>query len=62
MDKKGQRIVTSLFDFYKSNPDALPESTLKLYNKNNERVLIDFISGMTDRFAIEQYRKIFEFN
>ena len=53
---KAQEMLIRLFDFYTKHPERLPE----LYRKNMEtesveRCVCDFISGMTDRYAIEVY-------
>ena len=49
-----------LFEYYVKKPDEMP----KLYQGNIEsegveRCVCDFISGMTDRYAIELYETLF---
>ena len=31
----------------------------KINNKSKERVISDYIAGMTDRFALEEYKKLY---
>ena len=55
-----EEVIRGLFFFYKENLNKLP---LKLnlhndYPKSMNRIICDFISGMTDNYADEQYREI----
>lgn len=63
MTKKATRVVKELFNFYLENPECLPElwkENVDLEDKNRLAVLVvDFIAGMTDRYAFRQYDKIF---
>ncbi|HNX24269.1 MAG TPA: deoxyguanosinetriphosphate triphosphohydrolase [Spirochaetota bacterium] len=59
MSLKSQKVVNELFHIYTEHPDTLPER----YNEQIEnlgiiRTVTDFIAGMTDRFALEEYRKL----
>ena len=64
MDKRGKNIVETLFSHYFDHPDYMPESTFDKYEicEGNDKILViaDFISGMTDRFAIQKYNDIIE--
>ena len=54
---KGKKIISKLFFLIKKNPQKF----LKVkFNKkiNIERLICDFIAGMTDRYAIELYNSI----
>ena len=58
-ESKAQDMLMFLFDYYVKYPDKLPE----LYRRRREvdtteRCACDFISGMTDRYAIEVYTDI----
>ena len=59
MDKRGKIIIESLFDFYKEHPYKLPDKTFNRYSTcsgvDKTNVIADYISGMTDRYALEQY-------
>ena len=54
---RGKRIIKSLFNYLlKNSKKHIRESLFKRDSK--ERVVADFIAGMTDRFAINLYNKI----
>ncbi|WP_099359224.1 anti-phage deoxyguanosine triphosphatase [Aeromonas dhakensis] len=62
LEYKGQQIVLKLFEVLNANPNRLlPKSTLEKYNRseNKERVVCDYISGMTDNYATKLYHKLF---
>ncbi|MFW1840108.1 anti-phage deoxyguanosine triphosphatase [Acinetobacter gyllenbergii] len=62
LEYKGQLMIMRLFEVLKENPNRLlPSSTLNQYNQaqNKERVLSDYISGMTDGYATKLYHKLF---
>jgi len=53
----GKKIVIKLFNKIKSNPKKY--INIKKYNNSNiERIICDFIAGMTDRYAINLYNQI----
>ena len=53
----GKKIVIKLFNKIKSNPKKYIH--IKKYNNSNiERIICDFIAGMTDRYAINLYNQI----
>ena len=55
-NNKGKKIIKKLFDRINNNPKKyLSKGQLKL---NKHRAVADFISGMTDRYAINLYNKI----
>ncbi len=59
MSLKSQKVINELFHIYTEHPDTLPER----YNEEIEqhgliRTVTDFIAGMTDRFALEEYKKL----
>ena len=66
-----RKIVTfklkSLFKKYIDNPSYLPSEWKQKYDLSSNktdlaRVVADYISGMTDRFALTQHSKLFEKN
>ena len=60
MEFKSERYLTELFNAYKADPELLPESVQKDGNGDSfERRICDYISGMTDRYAIGEYKKLF---
>ena len=52
----GKKIVKDLFLFMKENPNKF--FTKNELKEDKFRVIADFISGMTDRFAIKLHKKI----
>jgi len=61
MADKARRILTELFSVYLENPEQLPGSTReKLKTQDKMRVVCDYIAGMTDRFAQQEYKKLFD--
>ncbi|MDH4223308.1 MAG: deoxyguanosinetriphosphate triphosphohydrolase [candidate division Zixibacteria bacterium] len=61
MADKAKRIISQLFEVYQNNPDQLPPNTReKLKDIDKMQVICDYIAGMTDRFALQEYRKLFD--
>ena len=53
----GKKIITKLFNKIKSNPKKY--INIKKYNSSSiERIICDYIAGMTDRYAINLYNQI----
>jgi dGTPase len=63
MTSKARRIVKELFTFFLHEPECLPTEWQKLAGKPNNKqtaeIVADFIAGMTDRFAIDEYERLF---
>ncbi|GAA0344523.1 anti-phage deoxyguanosine triphosphatase [Bowmanella denitrificans] len=65
MEFKGQQLVIALFEAFSSDPmRLLPENTKQRWLKGQaqgqeQRVIADYISGMTDEFASRLYRQLF---
>jgi len=61
MAVKAERTVTDLFKAYQFEPTILPKHIHVLAVEHGlERTICDYIAGMTDRFAIEEYQKLFD--
>ncbi len=59
MHEKANRILTELFHLFCRNPKILPPSTQsKINGIPKETIVCDYIAGMTDRFAINEYRRL----
>ncbi len=53
----GRKVITKLFSQIKKNPRQY--INIKKYNNSNiERIICDYIAGMTDRYAINLYNQI----
>jgi dGTPase len=60
MQVKAERTITDLFNAYRSEPTMLPEPAQSaIIVRGLERTICDYIAGMTDRYAIEEYQKLF---
>lgn len=64
MQKKAERVLTQLFEAYITEPAQLPLETQSRLEKEGDvyRAICDYIAGMTDRFALEEYAKLFDPN
>jgi dGTPase len=62
MAEKAARILTDLFNAYLNKPEQLPPTTYRKIEKNGsvKRVICDYMAGMTDKFALEEHRKLFD--
>jgi dGTPase len=61
MAVKAERIITELFNAYCSEPAMLPDEYQELIEERGlERTTCDYIAGMTDRYAHEEYLKLFD--
>jgi len=62
MAEKAQRILTDLFNAYLEKPRQLPPTTYRKIEKAGsvKRVICDYMAGMTDKFALEEHRKLFD--
>jgi dGTPase len=62
MAEKADRVLTDLFKTYVHNPKILPPEIMAGYKKSEslERIVCDYIAGMTDRFALEEHAKLFD--
>ncbi len=55
-NESGKQIVTKLFNKISKNPKKFLNKDLSKFDKN--RAISDYISGMTDRYAINLYNKL----
>ncbi|MPW27022.1 deoxyguanosinetriphosphate triphosphohydrolase [Alkalibaculum sp. M08DMB] len=57
---KASFILTSIFQYFRSNPEELSDEYVqRLKEEDKERVICDYIAGMTDRYAINKFRELF---
>ena len=57
---KAKQAISFLYAHYVSNPDQLPfNPTLGEDREDSERAVLDFISGMTDRYCISVFEDLF---
>jgi len=61
MHVKAERFIRELFAAYVQEPRMLPQNTqTRLEELPVERVVADYIAGMTDRYALEEWEKLFD--
>jgi dGTPase len=61
MQTKAERILKELFTAYREEPQMLPQHIQAFIPERGlERTICDYLAGMTDRFAVDEYNKLFE--
>ncbi len=63
MAVKAERTLTNLFHAYVARPEQLPSETRENVTSDPgglQRVIADYLAGMTDRYAIQEYRRLFD--
>ena len=60
-EKKAQKVVEMLFNYYKEHVDEMPSEYIKLLESGEEKlqVVADYISGMTDDYAINRFKELY---
>ena len=61
MSAKAQRIVRELFEVFMNDATLMPDDYQKQgqTDQDKARAVADYIAGMTDRFAIREYQRLF---
>ncbi len=58
--QRAQRMLQWLFEHYATNPDEVPEEFARaLASDGVERVAIDYVASMTDRYAISRFETLY---
>lgn len=59
-ESKAKNIIKELYNYLKNKPEYLPEEIEKrLESFSIDRVVCDYIAGMTDRYAVKKFHEIF---
>lgn len=61
-ESKAQQLIVSLYHYYMEHVIELPEEYLMMMigrNEKKERVVCDYIAGMSDRYAIDKFVELF---
>jgi dGTPase len=60
-ETKAYKLITELYNYYMENPDTLPENYRQFVEDGQqiERVICDYISGMTDQYCVSKFTEIF---
>lgn len=60
MSNRAKRFVKSLFNAYLEDINQLPDQFKSRIKKDGiERAICDYIAGMTDRYAQDEYARLF---
>jgi dGTPase len=63
MSSKARRVVRELFQLFLAEPECLPGEWRALAgggNAERARLVADYLAGMTDRFALDEHRRLFD--
>ncbi len=61
MQTKAERFIAELFEAYAREPHMLPSQTQeRLAVAPVERVVADYIAGMTDRYALDDWQRLYD--
>jgi dGTPase len=61
MEVKAERVLGELFSAYVDDPELLPpELRAHIDGTAPERIICDYLAGMTDRYSIREYQKLFD--
>lgn len=61
-EEKAQNLLRQLYEYYMKYPQRMPEEYQRLMSEGNftrERVVCDYIAGMTDQYTIETYEELY---
>ncbi len=59
---KVERMISMLYEYYEKHIEEMPEEYISLIRDRGEkeqRVVCDYISGMTDQYSIEKFRQLY---
>ncbi|MDR0975322.1 MAG: deoxyguanosinetriphosphate triphosphohydrolase [Ruminococcus sp.] len=59
-EAKAKALIETLFEYYLAHPENMtPEYIIIAETRGIERAVIDYISGMTDRYAMDSFNNLF---
>ncbi len=59
-ERRCDHVVRTLFDYFCAHPGEMPEDYMVIsYREGTERGVADYLSGMTDRYAIRLFQQLF---
>lgn len=59
-ESKARHVVESLYSFFLKYPHKVPEELQRVAEvEGTSRIVVDYIAGMTDRYAVAQYKNLF---
>jgi dGTPase len=63
MSHKARRVVRELFELFLTEPECLPSEWRVAASGDvagRARTVADYLAGMTDRFALDEHRRLFD--
>ncbi len=61
MAAKAERILRELFNAYVTRIEIIPPTVREaMSGESPQKIACDYIAGMTDRFALDEYRRLFD--
>ena len=61
MTRKADHILDRTYHAYLEAPDMLPPDVRRSADRLGlERAVVDYLAGMTDRYATDEYRRLFD--
>ncbi|NLV91923.1 MAG: deoxyguanosinetriphosphate triphosphohydrolase [Firmicutes bacterium] len=58
-EKKVEAMLRSLFEYYLTHPEEMPSDWHQDPGGDKARLVVDYIAGMTDRYAVNDYTRLF---
>lgn len=61
-EEKAVNMITKLYEYYRDHMELLPEDFLRMpgeKGEKKERVICDYIAGMTDTYAVKKFQEFF---
>lgn len=59
MGNKARHTIEKLFDIFTANIQLLPPKYQNKFHLDEHQAIADYIAGMTDRYAIKEYQRLF---
>lgn len=59
MSWKAQHVVRQLFELFMQEPGLMPQEFQERAHSEKPRAVADYIAGMTDRYAMKEYQRLF---
>jgi dGTPase len=61
MGEKARRFLTDLFNAFVANPRQMPPSAQARVEQDGvHRAVTDYLAGMTDRYALQEWQRLFD--
>lgn len=59
-EKKVKNVIYLLMEYYLKNPDQIPSEDRRFENEDGIlKIVVDYIAGMTDKFAVKKFEDIY---